>query len=105
MPLLLQRIIAGAAAFQHNLRRLQLKRLARLGRLHQRSSAGNRGAHANFADFFKILDSAIFKYNLQVLKKRTVVQLDKAQGLAVPYGAHPSAHLKFLAQKFFRASE
>lgn len=73
MAFLLQRIIRRAGTFQDDLPGMQLKRLFCIRRQYQFSTAENAAAGTNLANLFKILHDSIFKYDLQVFKKSSII--------------------------------
>ena len=67
VALLLQRIVRSGRALDLNLIRLDLERLLRLRRCHERTCHDDRCAHVQLRDFREVLH-AVMVYNLKRLK-------------------------------------
>ena len=92
MALFLQREVRGAGA--HHLQRanLELEGLFHAGGGHQLARGAHGAAQGHAKRGGEIFGQAVLQHELQVAKARAVVELDKAETLAVAHRAHPARH-------------
>jgi hypothetical protein len=99
MALFLQRIIAGASAFEHDFVCADFERLRRVRRNHE--LAFDRNCAAGGQPVAKISIVAL-EHDLDGRKAAPVGQFDKAEGLALAHGAHPAAYADLARVRFRR---
>ena len=99
MTLLLKRIIGCGRAFDGNFIRLDFKRLLVFRRENHCSGHNQRRADILFGDFVVIGDLFTFKHDLHALEAAAVVQIDKAERLAVADASCPTAECDGFAVK------
>ena len=99
MALLLERIIGCGRAFDGNFIRLDFKRLLVFRRENHCSGHDKRRADILFGDFVVIGDFFTLKHDLHALEAAAVVQIDKAESLAVSDASCPTAECDGFAVK------
>ena len=92
VALLLQGVVRRAGALHGELVRLDLKGLLVAGRQLQHARDPHGRAHVELDRVLEVGQAPLHEHDLQVLKERAVVELDKAKGLAVAHGAHPAVY-------------
>ena len=100
MTFLLKRIIRCRCAFYLYFISLNFKRLFCFRCRNQSSPDDNSSAYIQLADFGKIRHIVVI-YNLQCLKKSTIMKYDKTKCLGTTYASYPSSYSYFPIQVFF----
>ncbi|MPM10171.1 hypothetical protein SDC9_56496 [bioreactor metagenome] len=99
MALFLQRVIAGASAFEHDFVCVDFERLRRVRRNHE--LAFDRNCAAGRQPVAKISIVAL-EHDLDGRKAAPVGQFDKAEGFPLAHGAHPAAYADLARVRFRR---
>ena len=98
MPLFLQRIFRRGRALDLNFLRFELKGLLCLRCQYKSSANDKRRTDILLCNFLVIGKRCVLKYDLQIAESRSVVQLDKAEGIACANGSCPAADGNALAR-------
>ncbi len=92
VALFLQGIVGGAQAHHFDLGGLELKGLLHAGGGHQITLGPDGAAQRHLQRVGEVRRLAVLQHDLQVFEVGAVVQLDKAERLAVAHGAHPAGN-------------
>ena len=105
VTLLLQRVIRSACTFHYNLVCLHLKGLFCTGRLYNRTCYNDSCSDADFGNICIIIQLVRCVYNLQRLKKGTVIYNQESKIFGIPVASYPAAYCHLLTGKLFFFSE
>ena len=92
VALLLQRVIRRAGSLDGKFVRLDFKGLLHAGGQLQHARDLDGRADAELHRILEARQPSIYQHDLEIFEERAVVQLDKAEGLAVAHGAHPAVY-------------